>query len=265
MWKIVRSYGVPDKLVKLIKAFYENYECCIALDNNTLTDNFNITTGVRQGCILSPILFLIIIDWVMRKSTNDANRGIPWGEGFNLDDLDFADDLALLSNKQDDLQNKTNNLVKFADQVGLKVNAKNMHTGADTDSPIYIDGEAVKSTKKFTYLGSVMSVEDGALSDIKARLAKARNAFSNLNSIWRTNKYSLDLKLKIYNSNVKSILMYGAETWRFVRNDFNKLNVFHTKSLRRICKIFWPNRISNTDLFARTKSRSMEDKIKIKR
>ena len=268
LWKIVRSYGVPDKLVKLIKAFYENYQCCIALDNNALTDNFNITTGVRQGCILSPILFLIIIDWVMRKSTNDANRGIPWGEGFNLDDLDFADDLALLSNKQDDLQNKTNNLVKFADQVGLKVNVKKtetMHTGADPDSPIYIDGEAVKSTKKFTYLGSVMSVEDGALSDIKARLAKARNAFSNLNSIWRTNKYSLDLKLKIYNSNVKSILMYGAETWRFVRNDFNKLNVFHTKSLRRICKIFWPNRISNTDLFARTKSRNMEDEIKIKR
>ena len=268
LWKIVRSYGIPDKLVRLIKTFYENYECCIALDNNKLSDNFNITTGVRQGCILSPILFLIIIDWVMRKSTNDANRGIPWGEGFNLDDLDFADDLALLSTKQEDLQTKTNNLVKFADQVGLKVNVKKtetMHTGADPVFPIYIEGEAVKSTKKFTYLGSVMSTDEGALADIKSRLAKARNAFSSLNNIWKSNKYSLDLKLKIYNSNVKPILMYGAETWRFVRIDFNKLNVFHTKSLRRICKIFWPNRISNVDLFQLTKSRSMEDEIKIKR
>jgi hypothetical protein len=69
LWKIVRSYGVPDKIIKMIKVFYENYECCISLDNCKMTEYFKISTGVRQGCILSPILFLIVIDWVMRKTT----------------------------------------------------------------------------------------------------------------------------------------------------------------------------------------------------
>jgi hypothetical protein len=51
LWRIIRSYGVPDKLVRLIKTFYDNYVCCIALDNNSMSENFNITTGVRQGCL----------------------------------------------------------------------------------------------------------------------------------------------------------------------------------------------------------------------
>ena len=108
----------------------------------------------------------------------------------------------------------------------------------------------------------MLSVEDGALSDINARLTKARFAFCNLQNIWKSNKYSLSLKMKIYNSNVKSILLYGAETWRVVQRD---INVFHSKHLRKICKIFWPNKISNIELQQRTKSKVVEDKIKIKR
>ena len=268
LWKIVRSYGIPEKLVKIMKLFYENYECCIALENNNLTDNFNVKTGVRQGCILSPILFLIVVDWVMRKSTNNVNNGIPWRDGYSLDDLDFADDLALTSSNQDNLQDKTNNLVNYAKQVGLQINIKKtetMHTSQEPTNPIIIEGEPVKNTNKFTYLGSVLSVEDGALSDINARLTKARFAFCNLQNIWKSNKYSLSLKMKIYNSNVKSILLYGAETWRVVQRDMNKLNVFHTKNLRKICKIFWPNRISNIELLQRTKSKVIEDEVKIKR
>jgi hypothetical protein len=215
-----------------------------------------------------PILFLLTIDWVMRKTNENGNRGIPWREGFCLDDLDFADDLALLSANQTDLQEKTDILIRIAKKVGLSVNVKKtetMNTSQNPVNPLFIEGEQVKNTKKFTYLGSVLCVEDGALADIKSRLAKARNAYSNLDKIWKSNKYSLELKLKIYNSNVKSILLYGSETWRYVQLDFNKLNVFHTKNLRRICRIFWPNTISNNELFALTKSMSIEDEIKMKR
>ncbi|XP_076101178.1 uncharacterized protein LOC143070963 [Mytilus galloprovincialis] len=65
------------------------------------TDWFEVQSGVRQGCIISPILFLVAIDWVMRKTTSDKKRGITWSMFTTLEDLDFADDIALLSSKQD--------------------------------------------------------------------------------------------------------------------------------------------------------------------
>ena len=54
------------------------------------------TTGVRQGCILSPLLFAIAIDWVMHKVMEHSHVGIGWADGTKLADFDFADDIALL-------------------------------------------------------------------------------------------------------------------------------------------------------------------------
>ena len=105
LWKILRSYGVPLKIVSLIETFYNHFECSVII-SNTSSEWFTVKSGVRQGCILSPILFLVVIDWVMRKTTSDKPRGIQWTLFSQLEDLDFADDLAFLSVKLDHLQEK---------------------------------------------------------------------------------------------------------------------------------------------------------------
>ena len=115
LWKILRSYGVPLKIVSLIETFYNHFECSVIL-NNTSSEWFTVKSGVRQGCILSPILFLVVIDWVMRKTTSDKPRGIQWTLFSQLEDLDFADDLAFLSVKLDHLQEKTDRLERYAKQ-----------------------------------------------------------------------------------------------------------------------------------------------------
>ena len=61
-------------------------------------------------------------------------------------------------------------------------------------------------------------------------------------------------KMRLFNSNVISVLLYGCQRWRVNKNDMHKLDVFQTKCLRRICNIFWPNKISNEDLYRRTNS-----------
>ncbi len=122
LWKILRSYGIPTKLVTIISKFYENFQACVAVDNKT-TEFFKIGTGVRQGCILSPILFLLVIDWVMRQ-TNNRPRGLQFGIHGILEDLDFADDLAMISSSIKQLQKKTDRIVNFAKQVGLFINVK---------------------------------------------------------------------------------------------------------------------------------------------
>ena len=107
LWKLLRHYGVPEKLVSLIRTSYDGMSCKV-VDGQQLTESFQVHTGVRQGCLLSPFLFLLAIDWVMRESTANSRNGIQWTlMGPQLDDLDFADDLALLSSTRRQMQAKT--------------------------------------------------------------------------------------------------------------------------------------------------------------
>lgn len=108
LWVIVLLYGVPSKYVNIFRALYHNSTCRVRTSSGN-TNEFDIVTGVRQGCILSPLLFLIVIDFVMRKTLAGTDFGIKWGQG-RLTDLDFADDLALMCHTHSALQEMTNNL-----------------------------------------------------------------------------------------------------------------------------------------------------------
>ena len=81
----------------------------------------------------------------------------------------------------------------------------------------------------------------------------------------KSKQYSLKTKLKIYNSNVKSVLLYGSEFWCVVKKDMNKEAAFHNGCLRRICRIFWPQKISNEALYKKTGCHSVLTEIKKRR
>ena len=83
VWKIAKIYGIPEKYINILKNLYLSFSCCIRT-NSGHTDYFNIMTGVRQGCIISPLLFLLTIDFVMRQATSDPQHGIPWNTRFSL-------------------------------------------------------------------------------------------------------------------------------------------------------------------------------------
>ena len=112
-------------------------------------------------------------------------------------------------------------------------------------------------TDEFTYLGSVVRHDGGAGNDIRSCLGKARNAFGMLGNVWRSRQYSVKTKLKLYQSCVISTLLYGSECWRMTESDLEKLSVFHTKSLRKILRIFWPKTISNAELLSQCHQENM--------
>ena len=103
LWKILRAYGIPSNLVEIIKSFYDNFTRCVGDDDIV----FEVHTGVRQGCVLSTLLFNLVMDWIMRHTTEDQIRGIRWTPFSYLEDLDYADDLALLSDTHTHIQEKT--------------------------------------------------------------------------------------------------------------------------------------------------------------
>lgn len=252
MWNIIESYGIPQKYIRIIKELYRDSSARVKW-NGTLTDKITVESGVRQGCILSPTLFLILIDWIMKKATNKT--GIHWSLCNQLEDLDFADDVCLLSEKRQHMQKKLDKLIKEARKIGLEINNKKtkiMKINTPREMGIKIKENEIEEVKEFTYLGSIINIEGGTEADIEARIGKAQNAFRNLNKIWSSKELTLSTKLRIFNTNVKSILLYGAETWKVNRKDTTKLQTFINKCLRKIKRIFWPNRITNLQLWSDT-------------
>ncbi|XP_061188795.1 uncharacterized protein LOC133196968 [Saccostrea echinata] len=159
----------------------------------------------------------------MKITTSQANRGISWTFQQSLEDLDFADDIALLAQRYKDIQSKTDDLVN-----------------------------------KITANG------DSTL-DVENRIAKARTTFANLRNIWKSSTIRTKTKIKIFKTNVIGVFLYGSESWKVTNNITQKLDTFQTRCLRRILKIFWPNKISNEELYERTQTAAISDQIKEKR
>ena len=131
------------KFFNLIRNSYEGLSCRIVHEGQ-LTERFEVKTGVRQGCLLSPFLFLLAIDWVMKSFTNEKRNGIQWTLRSQLDDLDFGDDLALLSHNLQQMQEKTSDQGHVSAQVGLNLNkekTKILSVNTGTDAPATLEGE----------------------------------------------------------------------------------------------------------------------------
>ena len=121
LWKRAADYGIPKKIVDIIKQLYKNTEISI-LNGSIQTDWIKIISGVKQGCNMSGFLFLLVFDWVMRKCVDGKSTGIRWNFMNRLEDLEFADNIALISSKFEDMQMKTNKLEETASKTGLKIN-----------------------------------------------------------------------------------------------------------------------------------------------
>ena len=153
-------------------------------------------------------------------------------------------------------------------QIGLKINkqkTKILRINAGTDEPVTIEGEELGEAECFTYLGSVMDKSGGTDADVKTRIGKARSAFNMLRKVWHSREIGTSTKVRLFNSNVKSVLLYGAETWRTTKASMKKIQTFINQCLRRILRIHWPETISNENLWARTQQTPVEEDIRQRR
>ncbi|VDO72722.1 unnamed protein product [Schistosoma margrebowiei] len=151
LWKLLRHYGVPERIVNIIRNSYDGLQCKV-VHGGQLTDAFQVRTGVRQGCLHSPFLFLLVVDWIMKTSTSEGKHGIQWTAQNQLDDLDFADDLALLSHTHEQMKIKTASVAAVSASVGInihegKIKILKYNTG-NTDTTI-LDREALEDVESF--------------------------------------------------------------------------------------------------------------------
>ena len=152
--------------------------------------------------------------------------------------------------------------------IGLNINkdkSKILKINSSSMNVVTLNGSQLEEVQSFTYLGSIVDQQGGTDADVKARVGKARVAFIQLNNIWKSRELSRNTKIRLFNSNVKSVLLYGAETWRSTKTTTRKLQTFTNSCLRRILQIRWPDTISNANLLEMTGQSSTEEEIRKRR
>ena len=250
LWRVLRSYGLPCKYVNLIKNIHESSRCQVNVDGE-LSPEFNISSGVLQGNVLSPLLFAVLIDYVMKKSIGDRRVGIEWVEGKYLFDLDYADDIVMMSKTIEELQTIFDALEENGRRVGLKINVSKtevMKTEEALAGNIYLGNRVINEVNSFKYLGTMIR-NDGSLEDEFAeRLKKGHQTMGRLSKIWRSNRLSTHTKIKLYMSLVRSVLTYGNESWYCNETIERRFRVFENKALRRILGVRWQDRVPNSTI-----------------
>ena len=195
----MRSYGVPEKYINIFKSLYRKSSCCVKTRNDN-TIMFDILTGVRQGCILSPFLFLLVKNFIMKRAIKDRALGIGWNRD-RLADLDFADDIVLFSDAHGGLQEMTKDLGEYGGKLGLRISCektKRMSIGDNQNQPIFIGQTSIEYVENVQYLGSYISRTGDAEIDVKARIGKATAVFGRLWPIWKSRAIRKDMKLRLY-------------------------------------------------------------------
>ena len=148
---------------------------------------FQIGKGVRQGCILSPYLFNLYAEYIMRNSgLDEAQAGIKIA-GRNINNLRYADDTTLMAESKEALNSLLMKVKKESEKVGLKLNIQK--TKIMASSPItswHIDGETMETVRDFVLGGPQITADGDCSHEIKRHLLLGRKAMTNLDNILKT-------------------------------------------------------------------------------
>ena len=255
LWRVLRSYGLPDKYVNLIRNIHEASRCQVNVDGE-LSPEFYVSSGVLQGNVLSPLLFAVLIDYVMKETTGDRRMGIDWVENKHLSDMEYADDVVLISRSIEELQTLMNGLEENGKRVGLKVNinkTKAMKTDESLVGSLKLENRDINEVNTFKYLGAIIR-KDGSLEDeFTERLKKGNQVMGRLSKIWKSHRLSIHTKIKLYISLVRSVLTYGNESWYCNETIERRFRAFENKALRRILGVRWQDRVTNDTIREITK------------
>ena len=125
LWKILKETGIPDHLICLLRNLYAGQEATVRTGHGT-TDWFQIGKGVCQGCILSPCLFNLYAEYIMRNAgLEETQAGIKIA-GRNINNLRYADDTTLMAESEEELKSLLMKVKVESEKVGLKLNIQKM-------------------------------------------------------------------------------------------------------------------------------------------
>uniref|UniRef100_A0A4W2GA82 RNA-directed DNA polymerase n=1 Tax=Bos indicus x Bos taurus TaxID=30522 RepID=A0A4W2GA82_BOBOX len=236
-WKILKEMRIPDDLIRLLRNLYAGQEATVRTGHGT-TDWFQIGKGVGQGCILSPCLFNLYAEYIMRNDgLEEAQAGIKIARR-NVNNLRYADDTTLMAESEEELKCLLMKVKEESEQVGLKLNiqkTKIMASGPITSWEI--DGETVETVSEFILGGSKITADGDCSHEIKRCLLLGRKVMTNLDSIFKSRDITLPTKVRLVKAMVFPVVMYGCESWTVKKAERRRIDAFELCCWRRLLRV----------------------------
>ena len=236
--------GIPDHLTCLLRNLYAGQDATVRTGHGT-TDWFQIGKGVCQGCIMSPCLFNLYEEYIMRNAgLDEAQAGIKIA-GRNINNLRYVDDTTLMAESEEELKSLLIKIKEESEKVGLKLNiqkTKIMASGPITSWEI--DGEQWKqcqtlfwgAPKPLQMVTAVMKLKD---------TCSLEEVMTNLDSILKTRDITLPTKVGVVKGMVFPVVMYGCESWIIKKAEHRRIDAFELWCWRRLLRVPWTARRSN--------------------
>ena len=199
-----------------------------------------IGRGVRQGCLLSPLLFSVYVEAMMKEVMDGNENGVKVG-GRIVGDVRFADDQGMVANTNDGLQKLMNVLNSTAKRYGMKINVKKTKVMVVSKSVrvrarIMLDGVEVEQVPRFKYLGAWMTEDGRSDLEVRTRMALAKEAFCKRRELL-TKGLSRETKKKMIKALVWSVALYGCETWTLKLEERRRIEALEMWLWRRMERI----------------------------
>lgn len=252
MWEVLHSSPVSYTLTNALKNLYAGSRSRVKI-GNSLTNSFPVTKGLRQGCCISPTLFKIYVAAALKGWKRKVN-----GMGIELNNtclytLQFADDQVVIANDREDIEYMMRKLVEEYSRWGLDVNidkTKYLCVGSE-ENDIHLtmeNNQKIKACQDYKYLGVTFDKTGTDDKEITSRIIQAKRAIRCLNNILWSTQISNKRKFNIYETMIKSSLLYDAETWRLTEKNKNKIEVVEMDAIRRSLRISRREHIRNEDI-----------------
>ena len=251
---LLNNLEMDERDVRLLKSLYWQQKAIIRTKGN-ISKQLDIRRGVRQGCILSPILFNVFSENIFEIALKNETHGIKIN-GETVNNIRYADDTVLIADTDIGLQHIIDQLNNTCKQHGMKINIKKTKTmviskNQNVTIPFTINGEILEMVNGFKYLGAWIGCDMNPDREIRCRIEMARHGFMRFKQLFCDPKLYLGLRLGLVKCYIWSILLYGAETWTLKVGLMNSLEAFELWCYRRMLRIPWTARISNEEVLRR--------------
>ena len=180
-----KEMGIPDHLTCLLTNLSAGQEATLRTEHGK-TDWFQIRKGVHQGCILSPCLFNLHAEYIMRNAGLDEAQAVIKISGRNINNLRFTDDTTLMA-ESEELKSLLMKVKSESEKFALKLNMqKTKIMASDPITSCQIDGETMETVSDFIFLGSKITEDGDCSHEIKRCLLLGKKVMNNLDSIFKS-------------------------------------------------------------------------------